>query len=91
MPFHPQEEKATDTSLSHKRAASFRALANLTPLSALRNRFPLLLDELLAVISLRLELIETLLKAEHIDDSSLIIFFIKSHATGFSSTHSCIR
>jgi len=64
---------------------------NLTPLSALRNRFPLLLDELLAVISLRLELIETLLKAEHIDVSSLIILFIKPHATGFSSTHSCIR
>jgi hypothetical protein len=44
-PFHPLEEEDTDTSLS-KRAASFRALANLTPLTALRNRFQLLLDDL---------------------------------------------
>ena len=43
--FHPLEEEAIDTSLS-KRVASFRALVNLTPLSALRNRFPLLLDDL---------------------------------------------
>jgi hypothetical protein len=47
-----------------------------------------LLDDLRAVISLRLELIETLLKVNNIDDSSLIILFVKPHTTGFSSTHS---
>jgi hypothetical protein len=41
-----------------------------------------LLDDLRAVISLRLELIETLLKADNIDDSSLIILFIKPRALG---------